>query len=146
MIVFDLACDCGLVFEGWFQDNKELSDQVDLKTLHCPKCGSTEVRKILSPVRTSSRKEFEANSQSQSGDQPDIDNANKILKDVQDFVISNFEDVGTKMAEESLKIHYGLTEPRNIRGVVSEEDEKVLEKEGIDLLKIPMPRSEKETN
>lgn len=64
-----------------------------------------------------------------------------LFKSLQNYVVNNFEDVGPSLAEESLKIHYGLEEPRNIRGTSTGAEEKVLEKEGIKLLKIPLPVS-----
>ena len=146
MIVFDFVCVCGLVFEGWFQDTKDLSVQIERNVLSCPDCGSFKVRKILSPVKTSSCKDLDASSGSSLSDQSSIQSAQKILKNVQDFVVSNFEDVGARMAEESLKIHYGVAEPRNIRGVVSDEEEKTLNKEGIELLRITLPANGTETN
>jgi hypothetical protein len=27
MIVFDLACECGFLFEGWFKDHEEFTRQ-----------------------------------------------------------------------------------------------------------------------
>jgi hypothetical protein len=50
-----------------------------------------------------------------------------------------FDDVGCDFAKEALKIHYGVEEPRNIRGVSTKEEEKMLKKEGVDFVKIPMP-------
>ena len=50
----------------------------------------------------------------------------------------NFDNVGPKLATETLKMHYGVIEPRNIRGVATESEEKILSEEGIKLLKIPM--------
>lgn len=67
-----------------------------------------------------------------------IEAAVNILRQLQEFVEKNFEDVGAEFAEKTLKIHYGVEEPQNIRGVVSEEEEKVLNREGISLFKIPM--------
>jgi hypothetical protein len=64
---------------------------------------------------------------------------------LQDYVERNFEDVGTQFAEKTLKIHYGVEDAKNIRGVVSEEEEKVLNKEGITLLKIPMLKKDQDT-
>jgi len=69
-----------------------------------------------------------------------------VLRTVQKFVEKNFEDVGTRLAEESLKIHYGVKEARNIRGVVTEEEEKVLEQEGIELLKVPIVSEDDKLN
>ena len=68
------------------------------------------------------------------------------LKTVQKFVEKNFEDVGSKLASESLKIHYGVEEARNIRGVVTEEEEKILEGEGIELLKVPIVSEDDKPN
>ena len=63
----------------------------------------------------------------------------KVGKEIVDFVEKNFDDVGCDFAKEALKIHYGVEEPRNIRGVSTKEEEKMLKEEGIDFLKIPMP-------
>ena len=57
-----------------------------------------------------------------------------------EFVEKNFEDVGADFTKEALKIHYGVTEPRNIRGVSTPEEEKTLKEEGIEFLKIPVAK------
>ena len=63
----------------------------------------------------------------------------KVGKQIVDYVEKNFDDVGCDFAKEALKIHYGVEEPRNIRGVSTKEEEKMLKEEGIDFVKIPMP-------
>ena len=60
-------------------------------------------------------------------------------KEAIEFVKKNFDDVGCDFAKEALKIHYGATEPRNIRGVSTKEEEKTLKEEGIQFFKVPMP-------
>jgi len=35
-------------------------------------------------------------------------------------------------------MHYGVSEPRNIRGVSTKEEEKLLTKEGIQFFKLPV--------
>jgi len=37
-----------------------------------------------------------------------------------------------------LKVHYGQAEERNIRGVTTEREEDMLEKEGVSFVKIPI--------
>jgi hypothetical protein len=37
MIVFDLACECGLIFEGWFSDRADFACQDNLGLLVCPR-------------------------------------------------------------------------------------------------------------
>jgi hypothetical protein len=147
MIVYDLACSCGYIFEGWFQDRVEFVSQQEAGLLSCPNCGGNAIRKILSPVsRGSTHKSssMTTTAAKESGVSPeDLMHA---LRTVQKFVEKNFEDVGTRLAEESLKIHYGVEEARNIRGVVTEEEEKVLEREGIELLKVPVVSEDDKLN
>jgi len=139
MIVYDLACECGYIFEGWFQDRDDFVAQQEAGLLNCPDCGGNTIRKILSPVTTGSPRSstsMATTDSQETGVSPAA--LMQALKTVQKFVEKNFEDVGAKLAEESLKIHYGVEEARNLRGVVTEEEEKVLEKEGIELLKVPI--------
>lgn len=147
MIIFDLACVCGCTFEGWFQNRDDFDNQQESALLQCPQCGSREIRKILSPTR------FHASScagDSLEGERPSTSvspaEAAKALEILQKFVAENFEDVGVNLAKESLKIHYGVAKPRNIRGVTTESEEKKLQAEGINLLKIPMPLKTEKTN
>lgn len=145
MIVFDLACVCGYTFEGWFQDRSDFENQQTASFLLCPHCGSREIRKILSPThfQSSISAEDSLARKCSSGSVSPAD-AEKALATLQKFVEENFEDVGVDLAKESLKIHYGVAEPRNIRGVTTDSEEKKLKDEGIKLLKIPMSlKSEK---
>ena len=145
MIVFDLSCPCGCQFEGWFQSREDFNRQKGAGLISCPGCGGNEVKKILSPVSIKSvaGRKFDSNSDNVLPEQLATD----IIKKLQNHVINNYEDVGSRLAEESLKIHYGLEKPRKIRGISTREDEKILKKEGIELLKIPLPvKSDKKLN
>lgn len=107
------------------------------------------MRKILSPVAM--QKKTNARNDEHEKPRPEAptveaNRALEVLQAVQRFVGAHFDDVGTRLAEESLKMHYGIAEPRNIRGVASEEEENMLREEGIELLKIPMPAPEEESN
>ena len=148
MIVFDLACDCGYTFEGWFQDRHEFEKQHAAAFLICPVCGGHKIRKILSPIRFQSASHLagELSHETRSAGPENIAEVTKALETLQNFVEKNFEDVGTDLAKESLKIHFGVTEPRNIRGITTEAEEKELQKEGIVLLKIPMPPHKRDVN
>ena len=105
----------------------------------CPVCGSNEIHKILSPV--SFHSDTSQKNRTTSADQ-DVDSisdaAIQYLHSIQDYVEKNFDDVGPKLATESLKIHYGVIEPRNIRGIATKYEKKMLTEEGIQLLKIPI--------
>jgi len=147
MIIFDLACVCGYTFEGWFQDRSDFENQQTASFLVCPQCSSTDIRKILSPIRfqsSSSPEDSLADKPSTSSVFPK--EAEKALKTLQKFVEENFEDVGTELATESLKIHYGVAEARNIRGVTTDLEEKKLKEEGIAIFKIPFPAKGNDVN
>jgi hypothetical protein len=147
MIVFDLVCECGVAFEGWFQDRNDFENQQADNFLVCPQCGSSTIRKVFSPVRFQSSKNSDdhfLSKRSPGAVSPDA--AEKALATLQKFVEENFEDVGVDLAKESLKIHYGVSEPRSIRGVTTESEEKKLKEEGINLLKIPLPLKNEKIN
>ena len=62
------------------------------------------------------------------------------------YVSKNFEDVGASLATTALKIHYGVEEARNIRGVATAREKDMLEQEGIQILNVPMPSKTDELN
>lgn len=134
MIAYDLQCTKGHSFEGWFEDRKAYLDQKKKGLITCPVCNITSVDIVPSTFAIKSGSSSGAGDQAVQRDQLD-----KIGKEAIEFVEKNFDDVGADFAKEALKIHYGATEPRNIRGVSTKEEEKTLEDEGIDFIKIPMP-------
>jgi hypothetical protein len=132
MIAYDLQCVNGHAFEGWFEDSKAYQEQKKKKLIACPVCNRTQVSRIPStfaiksspiPKKVSLKEE----------------NLKRVGTELVDFIDKNFADVGCDFAKEALKIHYGVEEPRNIRGISTKEEEKMLKEEGIDFLKIPMP-------
>jgi hypothetical protein len=140
MIVYDLSCQCGAIFEGWFADLADFVRQTEEGLLSCPVCGGSNIRKILSPVRALGAKggEEENSTQLAVPVAPEA-KAATVFKALQQHVRNNFEDVGSRLAEESLKVRYGLAEARNLRGIATPAEEKMLAGEGIELVKIPMP-------
>lgn len=138
MIVFDLACECGYTFEGWFQDRQHFEDQLEASYLECPLCGGHGIRKILSPVRfQTSLSRTDAAADQAGSDSLSAAKVRRALQTLQKFIETNFEDVGSELAAEALKIHYGVSEPRSIRGVATAIEEKSLDDEGIRFIKIP---------
>jgi len=132
MIAYDLQCVNGHAFEGWFEDSEAYQAQKKKKLIACPACDTTQVSRIPSTFAIKS-------SPIPKKESLEEENLKKVGKEIVDFVEKNFDDVGCDFAKEALKIHYGVEEPRNIRGVSTKEEEKMLKKEGIDFLKIPMP-------
>ena len=132
MIVFDLQCANGHTFEGWFEDGQAYQKQRKKGQIACPVCDDTSVSKIPSSFAV---KASQTTPDSYGHDAELL----KIEKKMVDYVKKNFDDVGCDFAKEALKIHYGVSEPRNIRGVSTDQEEKTLKDEGIKFFKIPMP-------
>ena len=134
MIAYDLQCANGHSFEGWFEDRQAYLDQKKKSLISCPVCNDTAVDIVPST--------FAIKSTPSSGhSQLAIEAAalEKIGKKAIEYVEKNFDNVGCDFAKEALKIHYGAAEPRNIRGVSTQEEEKTLTEEGVEFIKIPMP-------
>ena len=132
MIAFDLSCANGHIFEGWFEDSRAFESQKKKKLISCPVCNDTSVFKVPTTFAIKSS----GNDTTPAGKEIALA---EITKKVTDFVENNFDNVGTEFATEALKIHYGVSEPRNIRGVSTSLEEKTLKEEGVQFFKVPIP-------
>lgn len=133
MIAYDVACENGHTFEGWFNNNTSFEDQRLRGLVDCPHCGSTRVERIPST--------FAIGNKTKPQEQPaDIAPQLATMLRMQRYIEKNFEDVGQKFADEAVKIHYGEAEKRNIRGTTTQQEEQQLKEEGVAFLKIPIIR------
>jgi hypothetical protein len=138
MIAYDLQCSNGHTFEGWFEDRQAYLDQDKKGLIACPVCNATSVATVPSTFAIKSTQISRPRDVS-----PEDAVLAKLGKEAIEYVEKNFDDVGCDFAKEALKIHYGAAEPRNIRGVSTQEEEKALKDEGIQFFKIPMPETPK---
>lgn len=129
MIVFDLCCANNHRFEGWFDNGDDCERQLAQGQIACPLCDDTRVERVLSPVSIQKKT---------SPSRAEWKMAYQAWRKVSEYVRENFEDVGHRFAKEALEVHYGQAEERNIRGVTTEQEENMLEKEGVSFVKIPM--------
>ncbi|HDZ23143.1 MAG: DUF1178 domain-containing protein [Thermoplasmata archaeon] len=136
MIVFDLECSQGHVFEGWFESLEAYEDQREGGLISCPYCDDARVKRILSPVAVK-----KAAPARQDLQEAHID-YKRLAREVVEYVHQNFEDVGPQFTSEALKIHYGVSERRNIRGSATENEEKLLKEEGVEFFKLPVPSTD----
>jgi hypothetical protein len=136
MIVYDLECSNGHLFEGWFEDNGSFETQLRDKMISCPVCNVDGISRKLSTFAIRSASCEKA---------PSVKAGELELavfkKHLADFVNRNFDNVGSGFATEALKMHYGASEPRNIRGVTTTEEEKMLKSEGVEFIKLPTMES-----
>ena len=135
MIVFDLMCPQGHIFEGWFDSNESFEEQITKELIRCPVCDDSNVQKVMSPVAV------KTSQTAVPTEQKTID-YQRLAREVVEYIKSNSEDVGARFAAEALKIHYGVAEKRSIRGSATADEEKTLREEGVDFFKVPFPISD----
>lgn len=139
MIVFDLECGHGHRFEGWFNNTASFEEQSFKKLVTCPICSDTQVRRVLSPVATKTARPAPEKT-------PDQIDYRRLAKEIVDYVNTHFEDVGSNFAKEALKMQYGVSEKKNIKGSATADEEKMLRDEKIDFFKLPIPRTDDKKN
>ena len=147
MIRYDLICDKGHEFDGWFRDSTAYDGQARRGLVSCSVCSSIKVEKqLMAPgIPAKSNRKMEAQQKLMAGP---VDSRSRMLLDmmreVRKSVEANAEYVGGKFAEEARKIHYSEAEKRGIYGEASTGDAKALVDEGIDVH--PLPRLPEDGN
>lgn len=157
MVIYDLICDSGHQFEGWFKNADDLRSQQTTGLLTCPFCDSVKVDKKITAAKVGKKSNSMPSvdvSSTQSmiaggGDSSPKAYAKlqRMLKEVHAFVENNFEDVGNRFADEAISIHKGDKDPANIRGTATAEQLKELAEEGISAVPLPpKPTDKKKLN
>ena len=147
MIRYDLICDKGHEFDGWFRDSAAFEKQSKRRLISCTLCGSDEVTKqLMAPgIPVKSNRKAEASQTMLAGA---VDTRTQklmqIMREVRKNVEANAEYVGDRFADEARKIHYAESEKRGIYGEAKPEDAKALIEEGIEVH--PLPRLPEDSN
>ena len=143
MVIYNLVCKKKHSFEGWFPSFEDFQKQADKKLISCPTCGTTKVEKVPHACAVHVKKEQPAppaNKPEQTPPAPPsaVEFKEMLLKE-HHYVKENFEDVGTRFAEEARQIHKGTAEERPIHGIATREETKELAEEGVPFVALPKP-------
>lgn len=154
MIVFDLSCDAGHRFEGWFGSSDDFAQQREGGKLGCPVCGSAKVDKapmapavgkkgnqiVTSPATPHAEgAKGDAAPVSNAPLPPEVAKAMEKLVEAQAKALKDSKWVGRKFAEESRAMHYGEQAHAAIHGEASPEEAKALLEEGVPVAPLPFP-------
>jgi hypothetical protein len=147
MIRYDLMCEKGHAFDGWFADSSAYDKLARKKLVECTQCGSVKVEKqIMAPgiPMKSNRKADAPVKLSTPPADPRMRQMVQMMRELRQHVETNAENVGNKFAEEARKIHYKESEERGIYGHATPDDAKALLEEGIPVM--PLPRLPEDAN
>ncbi|MCE5282138.1 MAG: DUF1178 family protein [Deltaproteobacteria bacterium] len=134
MIIYDLKCQRGHKFEGWFKDRAAFEKQKAKKLVACPVCGGTDVIMVPSSVTIMGKDSQPVGERMKAAGSPQ-----KVLNELKDYIRQNFDDVGDKFADVALRIHHGEEDRRNIRGTTTQSEEETLRDEGVQFVKLALP-------
>lgn len=126
MIIYDLACENGHVFESWFERADGYEAQLAGGMLSCPQCDSRVLRKIPSGAKFIKR----------TGDSPRPAPASSAQagKALMNYVRRHARDVGEAFPETVRRIHYGESDAESVYGKATPQEVMELHEEGIDVL------------
>ncbi|MBT5384694.1 MAG: DUF1178 family protein [Kordiimonadaceae bacterium] len=160
MILFDIKCSDGHIFEAWFQNNEAYEQQIDNDLVECPLCGCTKTSKSLMSPNISAKGEIIREAYQSEQDSEDhkvtvsahsnsskevssddvkraLDHMHNTMSKFRRQVEKSCEYVGDDFADEARKIHAGESEKRGIYGETTISETEELLEEGIDILPVP---------
>jgi hypothetical protein len=160
MIVFDLACPAGHVFEAWFGSSDDYESQRTRGLVACPLCGSEDIGKAAMaphvglkgnqrsarpaalPVTDASAPPTPAPAPAPGGDTPSPAQIKAMLAamaETQTKMLSGAAYVGKRFAAEAREMHDGEREHAPIYGEVSLDDARALLEDGVPVAPLPFP-------
>ena len=144
MIVFDLACQAGHRFEGWFASSGDFAGQQTCGLVACPQCGSAEVAKApMAPaVPRKGNQLAAAKPEAAMASGPLPAEAQAMLgklAELQAETLKGSRYVGGAFADQSRAIHYGEQPAEVIHGQATLAEARDLLEEGVAVLPLPFP-------
>jgi hypothetical protein len=147
--VFDLQCEHGHVFEGWFGSAQAYETQQKQGLLMCPVCNSQQINKKLSAPRLNVSHIRQADAADSTPSAPAAGTAvaapaaaqmaalqAQFLQHMRK-IVREADDVGSRFAEEARRMHEGEAHERAIRGTATPDERAELAEEGIAVMPIP---------
>jgi len=143
MIVFDLSCSHGHVFEAWFGSSADYDDQRSRGLVSCPLCGDGGIGKAaMAPnVAPKGNRASGVSVPMQSGAPPpaEVKALLAALAKAQAKMLEGSEDVGRRFADEARAIHDGDATQRPIHGEATLAEAKALMEEGVPVAPLALP-------
>jgi hypothetical protein len=143
LIIFDLKCTSGHVFEAWFGSSADYETQKERGLVSCPLCGVADVEKApMAPAVPAKGNSRSSASDAFAGNPEAVKALLAAASALQKKMIENSEGVGDRFADEARAIHLGEAEHRAIHGRATREQAESLIDEGIQVAPLLFPVAE----
>lgn len=129
MIVFDLKCSDGHVFEAWFGSSGDFEAQQARELVACPLCGVQAVEKAVMAPAVAAKGNRAASVETKTGDMAQIMAMQRAME-------ARSEWVGGRFAAEARALHEA-GDTRAVHGEATIEEAKALVAEGVPVLPLP---------
>ncbi len=144
MIVFDLKCVGGHVFEAWFASSDGFEDQKARKLLTCPICASSDVQKAaMAPNVASKGNQKSPQAVTLATDPPSVpSDVRAVLEKVaamQAELLKTSQWVGQDFAKKARAMDAGEIDPALIHGQASPDEARDLIEDGISVMPLLLP-------
>ncbi|MBJ6123219.1 DUF1178 family protein [Sphingomonas mollis] len=133
MIVFDLRCPTGHVFEAWFGSTGAYEQQRNAGLIGCPACGDTDIEKaVMAPA-------IAAKGHRSSVAPQAMKQAMQMLAAEQAKLLDKSTWVGAGFAHRARAMHAGEESPSLIHGQATVAEAKALIDDGVPVAPLPLP-------
>jgi hypothetical protein len=135
VIVFDLRCGGGHVFEAWFGSSDAYESQRSAGHVRCPICDDGAVTKAVMAPAISAK----SNSRPPPPTPEAVKAAMKMLATQQAKALETSEWVGTTFADRARAMHLGDEKRATIHGQASLAEAKALVEDGVPVAPLLLP-------
>jgi hypothetical protein len=134
VIVFDLKCGTGHVFEAWFGSSADYDDQRARGLVSCPLCGDATVEKAVMAPNVAAKGNRSADVTPAA-----MKAAMAELARMQAKALAESTWVGRDFAHQARAMHLGEQERATIHGQTTPAEAKALAEEGVPVAPLPFP-------
>ncbi len=140
MIRYDLICDKGHEFDGWFSNSDAYDQQEKRGLVSCTHCGTNKIQKqLMAPgIPAKSNRKSDRQTMTAGPADPRYAEMVRLMRDYKKHVEATSENVGENFAEEARKMHFNEKEKRGIYGQTSPQEAVELLEEGIEIQPLPV--------
>lgn len=134
MIVFDLRCAGGHVFEAWFGSSAAYDEQRAGGLVACPMCGNGEIDKAVMAPNVGAK-----GNRGPTVPPEAMKAAMAALAAAQSKMLEKSTWVGAAFADKARSMHLGEAPVEQIHGQTTAEEAKALIDEGVPVAPLPLP-------